>query len=90
MNKGNIYISDHPLIKHKICYYEDIKTGTNEFRTLADEIAVLLGFEALKDLQLEERKINTPICSMNAPFISGKKLAIVPILRAVKGWLMVF
>lgn len=48
MNKGNIYISDHPLIKHKISIMRDIKTGTNEFRTLADEIAVLLGFEGIK------------------------------------------
>lgn len=85
MNTKNIYISEHPLIKHKISILRDKNTGTNEFRTLSDEIGVLLGFEALKDLALEYREVETPICKMSAPFISGKKLAIVPILRAGLG-----
>lgn len=81
----NIYISEHPLIKHKISILRDIHTGTNEFRSLSDEIAVLLGFEALKDLKLESKEIETPMAKMQAPFIAGKKLAIVPILRAGLG-----
>lgn len=85
MSNNNIHISEHPLIKHKISILRDKNTGTNEFRTLSDEIGVLLGFEALKDLALEYREVETPICKMSAPFIAGKKLAIVPILRAGLG-----
>ena len=85
MNNEKIHISNHPLIKHKISILRDKHTGTNEFRTLSDEIAVLLGFEALKDLELETREIETPLTKYNAPFISGKKLAIVPVLRAGLG-----
>lgn len=80
-----IHISQHPLIKHKISILRDKNTGTNEFRTLSDEIAVLLGFEALSDLELEYKEIQTPLTSYKAPFIAGKKLALVPVLRAGLG-----
>lgn len=78
-------IMDHPLIKHKITRLRDENTGTNEFRTLVKEIAMLMGYEALRDLPVEDVKIKTPIETCMAPVISGKKLAIVPILRAGLG-----
>ncbi len=81
----NVVIMDHPLIQHKITMLRDKNTGTNEFRTLVEEIAMLMGFEALRDLPLEDVDIETPIEACKAPMISGKKLAIVPILRAGLG-----
>ena len=81
----NIYIMDHPLIQHKISLLRDKQTGTNEFRQLVEEIAMLMGYEALHDLPLEDVEIETPIEKCMTPMISGKKLAIVPILRAGLG-----
>ncbi|MGN0368953.1 MAG: uracil phosphoribosyltransferase [Butyrivibrio sp.] len=81
----NITICDHPLIKHKITMLRKIETGTNEFRALVEEIAVLMGYEALRDLELEEVEIETPLEKTMCPVISGKKPAIVPILRAGLG-----
>ncbi|MBQ2503981.1 MAG: uracil phosphoribosyltransferase [Lachnospiraceae bacterium] len=81
----NVVIMDHPLIQHKISMLRDKNTGTNEFRTLVEEIAMLMGFEALRDLPLEEVEIETPIETCKTPFIAGKKMAIVPILRAGPG-----
>ena len=81
----NVFVQNHPLIQHKISLLRDIHTGTNEFRKLIEEIAVLMGFEALRDLPLEMREVTTPIESCETPFIAGKKLAIVPILRAGLG-----
>jgi len=75
----------HPLIQHKISMLRDQNTGTNEFRKLIEEIATLMGYEALRDLPLEEVEITTPIETCMTPMISGKKLAIVPILRAGLG-----
>ncbi|MDO5695303.1 MAG: uracil phosphoribosyltransferase [Eubacteriales bacterium] len=85
MEDNKVIISKHPLIKHKISILRDTRTGTNEFRRLCDEIGVLLGFEALRDLPIAEHEIETPMCSMKAPFLTGKKLAIVPVLRAGLG-----
>ena len=82
---NNVTIFDHPLIQHKISMLRDINTGTNEFRKLIEEIAVLMGFEALRDLPLEDREVVTPIETCMSPFVAGKKLAIVPILRAGLG-----
>lgn len=79
----NVTIINHPLIQHKISMLRDKNTGTNEFRTLIEEIATLMGYEALRDLPLEEVEVETPIEKCFTPVISGKKLAIVPILRAV-------
>ena len=81
----NVVIFKHPLIQHKISLLRDKKTGTNEFRQLVDEIAMLEGFEALADLPLEDVEVETPIEKCMTPMISGRKLAIVPILRAGLG-----
>ncbi len=81
----NIYILDHPLIKHKISMLRDKNTGTNEFRKLVEEIAMLMGYEALRDLPVEDVEIETPIETCMTPMISGRKLAVVPILRAGLG-----
>ena len=71
--------------KHKISMLRDKRTGTNEFRTLIEEIATLMGYEALRDLPLEEVEVETPIETCMTPVIAGKKLAVVPILRAGLG-----
>ncbi len=75
----------HPLIKHKITLMRDEKTSTKEFRNLVEEIAMLMGYEALSDLQMIETTVKTPIEETRQPVIAGKKLAIVPILRAGLG-----
>lgn len=75
----------HPLIQHKITRLRDKNTGTAEFRSLVEEIAMLMGYEALKDLPLEEIEVETPIEKCSSPVIAGKNLAIVPILRAGLG-----
>ena len=81
----NVIILDHPLIQHKISMLRDKNTGTNEFRSLTGEIAMLMGYEALRDLPLEEVEIETPIEKCMTPMLAGKKLAVVPILRAGLG-----
>ncbi|MBQ1901871.1 MAG: uracil phosphoribosyltransferase [Lachnospiraceae bacterium] len=81
----NVMVMDHPLIQHKISKLRDEKTGTNEFRRLVSEIAMLMGFEALRDLPTEDVEIQTPIEKCMTPMIAGKKMAIVPILRAGLG-----
>ena len=87
MYKGNdkITICDHPLIKHKTTMIRKEETGTNEFRKIVEEISVLLGYEALRDLEMEEVEIKTPIEVAKCPVIAGKKQAIIPILRAGLG-----
>ena len=89
MYKGieNITICDHPLIKHKLTIVRQTSTGTNEFRTVIEEIAMMIGYEALKDLPLEDVEIETPIEKAMCPMLSGKKPAVVPILRAGLGML---
>lgn len=81
----NITICDHPLIKHKLSIIRQKTTGTNEFRTIIEEISMMIGYEALKDLPLENVEIETPIETAMLPMVSGKKPAIVPILRAGLG-----
>ncbi len=81
----NVYIMTHPLIRHKITMLRDETTGTNEFRTLVGEIATLMGYEALRDLPTNDVAIKTPIETCMSPMICGKKMAIVPILRAGLG-----
>lgn len=81
----NVTIIDHPLLKHKISMLRNKETGTNEFRKLIEEIAMLMGYEALRDLPTEDIKVATPIEDCMTPVISGKKLAVVPILRAGLG-----
>lgn len=84
-NYENVYEMDHPLIKHKISLLRDKNTGTQEFRKLVEEIAALEGFVALRDLPLKDVEIETPIETCMTPMLDGKKLAIVPILRAGLG-----
>ena len=76
---------DHPLIQHKISILRNKNTGTNEFRSLVEEIAMLMGYEALRDLPVADVEIETPIETCMTPMIAGKKLAVVPILRAGLG-----
>ena len=81
----NVTILNHPLLQHKISRLRDKRTGTNEFRALVEEIAMLMGFEALSDLPTELVEVETPIETCMTPMIAGRKLAVVPILRAGLG-----
>ena len=81
----NVTVLTHPLIQHKISRLRDKTTGTNEFRALVEEIGMLMGFEALSDLPTELVEVETPIETCMTPMIAGKKLAVVPILRAGLG-----
>ncbi len=82
---NNVIEMKHPLIQHKISKLRDRNTGTAEFRALVEEIAMLMGYEALKDLPLEDVEVETPIEKCMTPQIAGKNFAIVPILRAGLG-----
>lgn len=81
----NLHIVDHPLIQHKLTLMRDKERSTNTFRMLLNEISLLMGYEITRDLPMTTRKINTPICEMDAPVLAGKKTVIVPILRAGTG-----
>ncbi len=80
-----LHVIDHPLIAHKLTIMRDKRTGSKDFRQLLDEIAMLMGYEVTRDLPLKNISIETPLTRMDAPYITGKKLAIVPILRAGLG-----
>ena len=82
---SNLHDIDHPLITHKLSIMRNRKTGSKDFRELLNEIAMLMGYEVFRDLPLEEITIETPITKMKAKMVSGRKLAIVPILRAGLG-----
>ena len=82
---GKVNVLDHPVIKHKITILRDKNTGANEFRSLVTEIAMILAYEASKDLSLEEFKMETPITKTTGYRLAGKKQAVVPILRAGLG-----
>ncbi|MBQ3880288.1 MAG: uracil phosphoribosyltransferase, partial [Oscillospiraceae bacterium] len=75
---SNVTVFDHPLITHKISMLRSVDTSCKEFRELIEEIATMMGFEALRDLPLEEVDMTTPICKTKVKILSGKKLAIVP------------
>ncbi len=81
----NVYEFTHPLIQHKITILRDKNTGTNEFRKVVEELGMLMGYEALADLDTTDIDIETPIEPCKSPVIAGRKLAIVPILRAGLG-----
>ncbi len=85
VSTGRLMIFDHPLIQHKISLMRDRRTTTKEFRELATEVASLMGYEVTRDLPLQEVEIETPICKTMTKIIAGKKLALVPILRAGLG-----
>lgn len=82
---GNVNIINHPLVKHKITLMRDENTGTREFRILVEEVAMLMGYESMRDLPTEDVEVKTPITTRKLPMLCGKKLAIVPILRAGLG-----
>ncbi|PWU04032.1 MAG: uracil phosphoribosyltransferase [Bacteroidetes bacterium] len=79
---AKVYVFDHPLIQHKLTYIRDKKTGTKDFRELVDEVATLMAFEITRDMPLEEIEIDTPVTKTKAKVLSGKKIGLVPILRA--------
>ena len=83
----NVTVVDHPLVQHKLSLMRQKETDTTQFRRLLREIALLLGCEVTRDLALEARKIETPLSEMQAPFLAGRKLALVSILRAGNGLL---
>ena len=82
---SELHVINHPLITHKLSIMRNKKTGSKDFRELLEEIAMLMGYEVTRDLPLEDVQIETPITKMTAKMVSGKKLAIVPILRAGLG-----
>ena len=82
---SKVLVMDHPLIQHKVSLMRDKETGTKEFRELLNEISMLMAYEVTRDLPLREIEIETPICRAQTKVIAGKKLAIVPILRAGLG-----
>ena len=82
---AKVVVMDHPLIKHKIGYIRRKETGTKDFRQTISEIANLICYEATRDLKLQKVEIETPICKTHVEELAGKKMAIVPILRAGLG-----
>ena len=81
-----LHVVEHPLVQHKLTEMRDKATSVKDFRTLVGEIAMLLTYEATRDLPLTTKHIETPICEMDAPTLAGKKMAIMPILRAGLGF----
>ena len=81
----NVYVMNHPLIQHKLTYLRDKRTGSKQFRELVSEIAMLMCYEATRDLPLKEITTETPMMTAKTKVISGRKLAFVPILRAGLG-----
>lgn len=82
-----VKVIDHPLIQHKLTLIRDIRTGTKDFRELLEEVAMLMAYELTRDLPLEEIEIETPVARCRTKVIAGKKLGVVPILRAGLGML---
>ena len=82
---SKVVVMDHPLIQHKIGWIRRVETGSKDFRTLVSEIAMLMCYEATRDLKLTDVEIQTPICKTTVKELQGKKLAVVPILRAGLG-----
>lgn len=78
----NLFILDHPLIQHKLSYMRDKETSTRSFRELLRELTLLMGYEVTRHLPLTSKRIDTPLQTIQAPVIAGKKLVIVPVLRA--------
>lgn len=83
---GKVYVFDHPLIQHKVALMRMKETGVKDFREMAREVALLMGFEATRNLPLKEVEIETPICRTKVNMLAGEDIAIVPILRAGLGF----
>jgi uracil phosphoribosyltransferase len=81
----NVIVMDHPLIQHKLSILRDIKTGAKEFRELVKELAMLMAYEATRGFQLAETTVTTPITEATTYVLAGKKVAVIPILRAGLG-----
>jgi uracil phosphoribosyltransferase len=81
----NVFVFDHPLIQHKISLMRDKRTTTKEFRELVSEVAMLMAYEVTRDLPLREVEIETPVAIAKTKVLAGKKIALVPILRAGLG-----
>lgn len=82
---GKVYKFDHPLIQHKLTYIRDKRTGTKEFRELVDEVSTLMAYEITREMPLQEVTIETPVSPATCYIISGKKVGVIPILRAGLG-----
>lgn len=82
---GKVHVLEHPLIQHKLTYIRDVQTGAKELRELVNEVAMLMAFEITRDLPLREVSVKTPISTAKSYVIAGKKLGLVPILRAGLG-----
>ena len=82
---SQVHVIDHPMVRHKLTLMREKTTGSKDFRQLLEEISLLMGYEITRDLPLENVEIETPICTMTAQKVSGRKLAVVPILRAGLG-----
>lgn len=83
--KNNVFVFDHPLLQHKLTMIRKKETGSKEFRELVEEVSSLMAYEMTQSLPLQEIKINTPICRTTSQVLSGKKIAIVPLMRAGLG-----
>ena len=82
---SNVHIMDHPLVAHKLTILRDKNTSVKDFRELVSEIGMLITYEATRDLPLTTKTVETPICTAQEPTLAGKKVAVVPILRAGLG-----
>src|SRR5690625_1835342 len=82
---GNVNVLEHPLIQHKLTHIRDKKTGTKEFRELVDEVAMLMAFEITRHLPVQETTVDTPVGKAKAYTLAGKKIGLIPILRAGLG-----
>ena len=82
---SQLHVINHPMIQHKLTIMRDKKTGSKDFRELLREISLLMGYEVTHDIALEDIEIETPICKTTGKVVSGRKLAIVPILRSGMG-----
>lgn len=82
---GKLHILDHPLIQHKLTIIRNKDTGTKQFRELVDELSMLMGFEITRNLPVKEVEVETPVCPAKAQVLTGKKIGLIPILRAGQG-----
>lgn len=82
---STVHVLDHPMIQHKLTYIRDKNTGSKEFRELVEEVAMLMAYEVTRDMTLEETEIETPLMKTKTKVIAGKKIGVVPILRAGLG-----
>lgn len=85
MLMSKLFVLDHPLIQHKLTYIRDVNTGSKAFRELVEEVAMLMTYEVTRDFTLKEVEIETPVCHAKTKVIAGKKVGVIPILRAGLG-----